>query len=239
MSNRIHPAKCFSAALLAILLAGCGGGGAAATHGGSFQIHIKWPSTTRDLPILTQVVKIRVIALDGTTVEQDINRPQGTDPTSTASFTDLPSNAPLDIEVGAYGSASGTGPMTLLGFNAEQVTLKSDSANTVTIDLLSTIDHFGFSGTGVVGDSLTLASGASTTVNVSAFSADSNLVPVAPSQLTYSVAPTGTAVTVTPSSTSSSAVVSIAATGAGNADITVSDSRGAAVGVLHVNGGGL
>lgn len=163
--------------LLALVAAGCGGGGHAGPTTGRFTVRFAWP-TPKGRVVPTAAQSIVVLVKQGTTVT---NSATLTPSSPTASFTEVPTGT-VTVSATAYPAADGTG--TPLASAQTTQTVSSGGNGSVDLTMASTIDHLGITPNPF---NLALLGILTRQVNVTAYDSSNNVVLTSPSDLTYSV----------------------------------------------------
>lgn len=193
------------ALLVALLAAGCGGGGRQEAKG-TFSVKFAWPAHAgRVIPTAAQSIRVQV--LRNTTVT---NEALLTPTAPVANFTEVPTGT-VTVKAVAYPTAGGTG--TALASAQTTQTITANGTASVSLTMASTIDHLD-----LTPDTINLAlSGILTRqTTVTAYDTAGSVVLMSPSDLTYSstglsvflVSPTGL----------------VTGVGVGNATLVVTDA---------------
>jgi hypothetical protein len=233
-------ATCFMA-----IIVGCGGvshsGGSSSTVGGpvtnakgKVSLTIKWPSVPatphgikpRLVPEAAQSVGVVLKTADGNTVAQQVvARPTG-QPTSTATFSNVPTLS-ITVTATAYPNPDGTG--TALASGSIGVSVTSSGVTTAPITMGTTIDHLELAPV-----SPAVAVGSTTPLTATAKDASGSMVLVAPSSFRWSsaspaIATVDTNGTVTGIATGSTAIMVTDSESTKTAILTITVTQGGSI----------
>jgi len=176
-----HSIGILLAILSALVLTGCGGGGAAsnpsAPASGRAVIVIQWPEPSRLIPAAANSISIQVQE-GSTAVDQQLAARPASGNTSTVSFNNLPSGS-FTVQATAYPNADGTG--TALSAGSVPLTLGVGETKNFTVTMTSTIDHLELSA-----PVAQIVSGATTPFTVTAKDVSGALVLTTPGKLQWS-----------------------------------------------------
>ena len=124
------------AILVALLAAGCGGGGrhGASDTNGNFSVKFAWPAKAgRVIPTAAQSIRVQVF--EGATMS---NEAILTPAAPSVSFTEVPTGMVM-VKAVAYPTAGGTG--TALASAQTTQTITANGTASVNLTMASTIDH--------------------------------------------------------------------------------------------------
>ena len=160
--------------ILALLIAGCGGGDRA--ESGRAEFTVVWPESSRLIPEASQSISIQLLRNGTPVTARIIPRPAGGGPAS-STFFDLPVG-PLTALATAHPQANGTGVAQAQGSVA--FTVAAGQTVPFTLTMASTIDRIELNP-----PSVTLNSGQTQQLTVSARNAANEIVLISPNKLLW------------------------------------------------------
>ena len=172
--------SCFFLVVLAVLLAGCGGGGTppgtASTAVGRATITFTWPARTRLIPVAANSIMVTLTQGAVTVASQVVTRP-ATGSTATVTFNSVPAGT-VNVTATAYPNADGTG--TAQATATTSIVVQANQNTPFSLTMGSTIDHLVSSPA-----SIAIGVGDVAAVTVTAMDASGNTVLIKPQTLKW------------------------------------------------------